>query len=259
MIDVMDKRVVKKSLLTVVVFFGVQHVVFGASTEIETVKASLKGLIKVDPDSVKLTPVDGLYEVSYGSKIVYMTSDGNFLIEGDVYDIKKGVNLTENVRQVGRKKVIDSLDEKHEIIFSPKDGKAKYVITAFTDIDCGYCRKLHKEMKQYNDLGIEMRYVAFPRSGPKTESYYKAVAVWCAKDRNKAMTFAKGGAKLEQLKNLEQVSNPKECEDAVNKHLAKAREVGITGTPTLFMESGQVIPGYVPAERLIQMLKNGNV
>lgn len=258
MIDVMDKRVSMKLLLTAVLFFGAQAAL-AAPTEIETVKAALKGLIKVDPDSVNLTQVDGLYEIAYGSKIVYMTKDGNFLIEGDVYDVKKGVNLTENVRQVGRKKVIDSLDPEHEIIFSPKEGKAKYVITAFTDIDCGYCRKLHKEMKQYNDLGIEMRYVAFPRSGPKTESYYKAVAVWCAKDRNKAMTFAKGGAKLDQLKNLEQVANAKECEDAVNQHLSKAREIGITGTPTLFMESGQVIPGYVPAQRLIQMLKNGNV
>ncbi|WP_455376041.1 disulfide isomerase DsbC N-terminal domain-containing protein, partial [Kaarinaea lacus] len=193
MIDVMDKRVLMKLLLTAVLFFGAQAAL-AAPTEIETVKAALKGLIKVDPDSVNLTQVDGLYEIAYGSKIVYMTKDGNFLIEGDVYDVKKGVNLTENVRQVGRKKVIDSLDPEHEIIFSPKEGKAKYVITAFTDIDCGYCRKLHKEMKQYNDLGIEMRYVAFPRSGPKTESYYKAVAVWCAKDRNKAMTFAKGGA-----------------------------------------------------------------
>ncbi len=258
MIDVMNRKVLGRLFLLLALVFGAQTVM-AASTEIETVKASLKGLIKADPDSVQLTPVEGLYEVTYGSKIVYMTKDGNFLIEGDVYDVKKGVNLTENVRQVGRKKVIDSLDPKHEIIFSPKGRKADYVITAFTDIDCGYCRKLHKEIAQYNDLGIEMRYVAFPRSGPKTESYYKAVAVWCAKDRNKAMTFAKGGAKLEQLKNLEQVANAKDCEDAVNEHLSKAREIGISGTPTLFMESGQIIPGYVPAERLIQMLKSGNV
>ena len=258
MIDVMNRKVLGRLFLLLVLVFVAQSVI-AASTEIETVKASLKGLIKAEPDSVQLTPVEGLYEVTYGSKIVYMTKDGNFLIEGDVYDIKKGVNLTENVRQVGRKKVIDSLDPEHEIIFSPKGGKADYVITAFTDIDCGYCRKLHKEIKQYNDLGIEVRYVAFPRSGPKTESYYKAVAVWCAKDRNKAMTFAKGGAKLEQLQNLEQVANARECEDAVNQHLSKAREIGISGTPTLFMESGQIIPGYVPAERLIQMLKSGNV
>lgn len=243
-----------KLLLTAILIIGSQ-VAIAAQTEIEVVKASLKKLIKVDPDSVKLTQVEGLYEVSYGSKIVYMTKDGNFLIEGDVYDVNKGVNLTENVRQVGRKKVIDSIDQKHVITFAPKAKKTKHVITAFTDIDCGYCRKLHKEMKEYNDLGIEMRYVAFPRSGPKTESYYKAVAVWCAKDRNKAMTFAKGGAKLDQLKALTQVADAKECQKAVDSQLLKAREIGITGTPTLFMENGQIIPGYVPAQRLMQMLK----
>lgn len=251
----LEKGKVLRRMLLLMMMLIASQLVLAAQTEIEVVKASLKKLIKVDPDSVKLTQVDGLYEVAYGSKIVYMTKDGNFLIEGDVYDVNKGVNLTENVRQVGRKKVIDSIDQKHVITFAPKGGKAKYVITAFTDIDCGYCRKLHKEMKQYNDLGIEMRYVAFPRSGPKTESYYKAIAVWCAKDRNKAMTFAKGGAKLDQLKGLTQVKDPEGCQKAVDSHLAKAREIGITGTPTLFMESGQVIPGYVPAERLIQMLK----
>ena len=258
MIDVMSKKVTTKLLALVILLAGSQSL-FAADTEIEVVKASLKKIIKVDPDVIKLTPIDGLYEVAFGSKIIYVTKDGNFLIEGDVYDINKGVNLTENVRQVGRKKVIDSIDPKNEIVFGPKDGKAKYVITAFTDIDCGYCRKLHKEIKTYNDLGIEIRYVAFPRSGPKTESYYKAIAVWCAKDRNKALTFAKGGAKLDQLKALAQVDDKTSCAKAVDRHLAKAREIGISGTPTLFMEDGQIIPGYVPASRLIQMLKNGNV
>jgi len=258
MFDVKSKRLMTKMLVLACLLVGTQSVL-AAESEIDVVKASLKKLIKVDPDSVKLTPIDGLYEIAYGSKIVYVTKDGNFLIEGDVYDINKGMNLTENVRQVGRKKVIDSIDPKNEIVFGPKDGKAKYVITAFTDIDCGYCRKLHKEIKSYNDLGIEMRYVAFPRSGPKTESYYKAVAVWCAKDRNKALTFAKGGAKLEQLQALAQVDDKAGCAKAVDRHLSKAREIGISGTPTLFMEDGQIIPGYVPADRLIQMLKNGNV
>ena len=255
MIKVYRKSFIGKILFATVLLLSFQ-IAQAAKTEIETVKTSLKKIIKVDPDSVNLTPVDGLYEIAYGSKIVYMTKDGNFLIEGDVYDVRKGVNLTEGVRQVGRKKALDGIDPKHVISFAPKNGKAKYVVTAFTDIDCGYCRKLHNEIKKYNDLGIEMRYVAFPRSGAKTDSYYKAVAVWCAKDRNKAMTFAKGGAKLDQLKNLTQVADSKDCEAAVMKHLDTARQIGITGTPTLFMENGQIVPGYVPAERLIKMLSS---
>jgi thiol:disulfide interchange protein DsbC len=90
----------------------------------------------------------------------------------------------------------------------------------------------------------------------QTPSYFKAVAVWCAKDRNKAMTFAKGGAKLDQLQGLEQVKNTKPCTDAISKQLTVAREAGVTGTPSMFMESGQIIPGYVPADRLIKMLKD---
>jgi len=254
MIDVTSK-VRLSNVLLIVVMAIVSHTAFAGSTEMEVVKSSLKTIIKVEPDSVKLTPVDGLYEIAYGSKIVYMTKDGNFLIEGDVFDVKKGVNITESVRSVGRQKAINGIDPEHVISFAPKGNKAKHVITAFTDIDCGYCRKLHQEIKKYNDLGIEMRYVAFPRSGPQTKSYFKAVAVWCAKDRNKAMTFAKGGAKLDQLKALAQVDNAKACEDAVMKHLDAAKEIGITGTPTLFMENGQIIPGYVPAERLIKMLE----
>jgi thiol:disulfide interchange protein DsbC len=176
------------------------------------------------------------------------------MIEGDVYDVEQRVNLTENVRQDGRKEALATLDEKNMIVFKPEDGETKYVITAFTDIDCGYCRKLHSQIKEYNDLGIEVHYAAFPRSGLKTPSYYKAVSVWCAKDRNKAMTFAKGGAKLDQLKQLAQVDNTKPCTDAIARQLGTARDVGVTGTPSLFMENGRMIPGYVPPKRLRKML-----
>ena len=246
----------KKLLFITLMMFSVQ-VVFAADADMEQVRKTLAKLIPAaEPDSIKAAPIAGLYEAVYGSQIVYMTADGRYMIEGDVFDVQKRVNLTENVRQTGRKKVLDTINENNMIVFKPKDKPVKHVITAFTDIDCGYCRKLHSEMKQYNDLGIEVRYVAFPRSGLQTPSYFKAVAVWCAKDRNKAMTFAKGGAKLEQLQALAQVENAKECKDAVAKHFASAREIGISGTPTLFMESGQIVPGYVPASRLIEMLNN---
>jgi len=245
----------KKVLFLVALFMvSIQHV-YAADTEIEQIKKTLQILMpSAKPDKISQTPIPGLYEAIYGSQVIYMTKDGNYMIEGDIYDVQKRVNLTENVRTSGRQKALASLDKKNMIVFSPKDKKPKFVVTAFTDIDCGYCRKMHAEMQQYNDLGIEFRYAAFPRSGLQTPSYFKAVAVWCAKDRNKAMTFAKGGAKLDQLQSLEQVANSKPCTDAITKQLTTAREVGVTGTPSLFMESGQIIPGYVPADRLIKML-----
>ena len=250
------KAVIKKGLL-IVAMTMIVTVAIAADSEMEQVKNTLQKLMPAaKPDSVGLSPIPGIYEVIYGSQVIYMTKDGRYMIEGDIYDVNKKVNLTENLRQSGRKEALASLDEKYMIVFSPENKDAKYVITAFTDIDCGYCRKLHSQIKEYNDLGIEVRYASFPRSGLKTPSYYKAVAVWCAKDRNQAMTVAKGGAKLEQLEKLAQVDNTKPCTDAIAKQLNTAREVGVTGTPSLFMEDGQMIPGYVPPKQLRKMLDN---
>jgi len=246
-----------KKLLILVVSLIVIPVVSAEDNDLSAVKNALRKIMPAaKPDSIKRTPIDGLYEAAFGNQIIYLTKDGHYMLEGDLYDINKRINLTENVRQVGRKKILDGIDESQTIVFKPEGKDVKFIITAFTDIDCGYCRKLHSEIKQYNDLGIEMRYVSFPRSGLNTESYYKAVAVWCAKDRNKAMTFAKGGAKLAQLKSLDQVSDAKACTEAVNKDFTAARNIGVNGTPTLFTEDGQIIPGYVPPERLFKMLQD---
>jgi len=233
-------------------------IAIAAGTDIEQVTKTLQELMPgAKPDKIKPTPIPGLYEAVYGTQVIYMTSDGRYMIEGDVYDVQKRVNLTEAVRTSGRAKALASLDMEQLIVFRPRDKETKFVITAFTDIDCGYCRKLHADIKAYNDLGIEVRYAAFPRSGLQTPSYFKAVSVWCAKDRNKAMTFAKGGANLEQLEKLEQVADNKPCKDAITKQLNIARDVGVTGTPSLFTESGQSIPGYVPADRLLKILTDG--
>jgi thiol:disulfide interchange protein DsbC len=243
-------------VVTVALF---SHFAIAADTETEQVAKTLQELMPAaKPDAIKPAPIPGLYEAVYGSQVIYVTKDGRFMIEGDVYDVQKRTNLTEAVRTSGRAKALAALDKEQLIVFRPKDKETKFVITAFTDIDCGYCRKLHSEIKQYNDLGIEVRYAAFPRSGLQTPSYFKAVSVWCAKDRNNAMTIAKGGAKLEELEKLAQVENNKTCKDAIARQLNTAREVGVTGTPSLFTESGQIIPGYVPAERLIKMLTDAN-
>lgn len=211
-------------------------------------------------DSLRPSGIPGLYEAVYGSQIYYVSADGQYLIEGDLYriKIKKGraivANLTEKKREGGRAKAITSIDEASLIKFTPENGKAKYIVTAFTDIDCGYCRKLHGQMADYNKLGIEMRYAAYPRSGVNTDSYFKAQAVWCAVDRNKAMNFAKSGATLKQLKSLPKVKDSA-CGKAIAEHMKVAQQVGVSGTPTLVMESGQVLPGYVPPNRIIKILQ----
>ena len=247
----------KRLLLMLIIFVAANSPVMGAEEQnaVDTIKTTLKKIMpSANPDTIAESVIPGVYEVVYGAQIIYMTGDGKFMFEGDVFDVNKRVNVTEAKRATGRKKVIDSIDEKSLIVFKPEGVETKYTITAFTDIDCGYCRKLHSEMSDYNKRGIEVRYAAFPRSGLQTPSYFKAVSVWCAKDQNKAMNFAKGGAKLEQLQKLAQVDDNKFCKDSIDKHFNLAREIGVTGTPTLMLNNGQVIPGYVPPDRLIKML-----
>lgn len=201
-------------------------------------------------ESIKPTAFPGMYEAIFGPQIIYISADGRYMFEGDLYDLKNRVNLTETKRNVGRAKIVRDMDEKNMIVFSPEADKLKYTITAFTDIDCGYCRKMHKQIKEYNALGIAMRYMAYPRSGVDTPSYFKAVSVWCADDKQAAMTKAKSGENLPKV----------ECDNPIKDHMEAAKLVGVTGTPTMVLENGRVIPGYVEPKRLIKILeqmKNG--
>jgi len=129
------------------------------------------------------------------------------------------------------------------LIFAPKD--YKYTVTVFTDIDCGYCRKLHAEIDQYNAKGIRVRYLMFPRAGVGSPSYQKAVNVWCADDRNQALTRSKAGETLEE----------KQCKNPVADEYALGQMVGVTGTPAIFLADGELVPGYVPADRMESILK----
>lgn len=222
--------------------------------DLDKVKEVLHKLMpKAEPDSVMESAIPGMYEVVLGSHVVYVSADGHYMVEGDLYDLKNRVNLTETKRQAGRVKAIDTINEDNMIVFKPQSGKVKHVITAFTDIDCGYCRKLHSQIADYNKLGIEVRYVSYPRAGKNSKSYEKAKYVWCAVDRKKAITFAKGGAKLAQLKELKQVKG-KDCASEIDQDMQVADDVGVSGTPTLVMADGKVLPGYVAPDRLLKYL-----
>jgi thiol:disulfide interchange protein DsbC len=193
-------------------------------------------------DSITATKYSGLYEVVVGSKLFYVTRDGNYLIDGDLYDLKTQQNLSDIRANDLRKKLIDAVDEKDMIIFGPRS--ARHTITVFTDIDCGYCRKLHSEMDKYIQMGFRVRYLSFPRAGIGSKSYREAVSVWCAKDRNKAITLAKRGEKLPS----------RSCDNPVAREYNLGQRIGVRGTPTIVLEDGRVIPGYVPAGRLLSIV-----
>lgn len=195
-------------------------------------------------EDVRMTPVNGIYEITRGSNISYSSVDGRYVIIGDMIDIDADTNITENRRRGIRSGIIGAIPESEMIVFSPKN--PKYTITVFTDIDCGYCRRLHSQMADYNRLGIRVRYLFYPRSGPNTESWRKAEAVWCSKDRNDAMTRAK---------NDEVVKAPKCSSDVISRDWELGHKLDVEGTPAILLQSGEMLGGYSPPAELAQYLK----
>lgn len=189
-------------------------------------------------DEITPSPVKGMSEVIMGSNLYYATNDGRYIFQGSLIDLNSRVDLSQQRLKGIRLGLLKKVKEKDMIIFPAE--KQRHVITVFTDIDCGYCRKLHKEIKQYTSRGISVHYLSFPRSGLNTPSYYKAEAVWCSKDRKAALTRAKLG---------EKVSAPK-CDNPVRMEMELGDELGVTGTPSIFLEDGTLLPGYVPADKL---------
>jgi thiol:disulfide interchange protein DsbC len=195
------------------------------------------------PEDLRPTPVEGIYELVHGSDISYVTADAKYVFSGDLFRIvAKGdfPNLTETRREEMRLARLSAVPETDMVVFGPAN--AAHTITVFTDVDCPWCRKLHSQVADYNKLGIRVRYMFFPRTGPDTPSWYKAEAVWCAPDRHKALTLAKNDEAIDM----------KRCPGApVARDYKLGRELGITGTPGIILENGELVPGYLgPADLL---------
>ena len=208
----------------------------------DVVKRVQASLAKLDPDlkadGVRSTPVPGLYEVAIGVRLVYMTADGRYLIQGSISDVDKREDLTEPRRGAIRLEALNQIGEDQMVVFGPKD--APSTVTVFTDIDCGFCRRLHSEIDKFNANGIRIRYLFMPRTGTGRQPYRKAVNVWCAKDRQQAMTDAKAGKDVPA----------QDCKNPVDQHMALAEQMAINGTPALLLPDGEMLPGYVPPDRL---------
>lgn len=200
-------------------------------------------------DSIKPSEVKGIYEVAIGSTLLYASEDGKHLFQGRLIDVATRTDLTEKKLSEKRLSALDKLGEDKMIIFKPKINK--YTVSIFTDIDCGYCRKLHSEIDQYMAEGITIRYLFFPRAGKGSESYDKAISVWCSEDRNGALTAAKKDQKIPV----------KTCDNPVDEHMKLAEEFEVKGTPMIVTGRGNVYPGYLPAKQLVEALeteKQGN-
>ncbi|MDH3714030.1 MAG: DsbC family protein [Gammaproteobacteria bacterium] len=195
-------------------------------------------------DHLAESPIAGIFEVGLGSQVFYVSGDGRYVFNGKLIDLETRRDLTEGYLSKVRMRTLAEFDESRMIIFEPK-GETKHTITTFTDVDCGFCRKMHSEIDSYADLGIRVRYMLYPRAGVKSKSYEKAVSVWCAKDQRKELTFAKTGG----------VPDRRTCENPVTEHMSVARQLGLQGTPMTITETGEQIMGYMPAQDLFAQME----
>ncbi|HZO23676.1 MAG TPA: DsbC family protein [Steroidobacteraceae bacterium] len=196
------------------------------------------------PDDVHPSAVTGIYEVSRGMEFAYVTADGKYAFSGDLIDLNANDNLTEERRRTARQKLIEAIPESDMIVFGPRD--PKYTVTVFTDVDCAYCRELHLHIADYNRLGIRVRYLSYPRTGPNTESWTKAEEVWCSRNRNDALTAAKRGMAL---------TTPPCAINPVAREYALGRTFDLKGTPAIVTADGEMFDGYVPPDTLAAHLR----
>ena len=208
-------------------------------------KAIRESLLKIQPDmpieAIAESPMDGVYQVQLkGGRQLYASADGQFVIQGFMFQFKDGqaVNLTEQAQSRSVAKLIDAVPTSQMVVFAPEKPKAH--ITVFTDTDCAYCQKLHREVPELNRLGIEVRYMAFPRQGMGSHGANTLASVWCSKDRQVAMNKAKAREDVPEAK----------CDDPVAEQYALGQSIGVQGTPAIVLADGQVIPGYQPAPQL---------
>lgn len=203
----------------------------------------------VEVKDISDSPVAGVYQVAVGANVAYVTKDGRYIIRGDIYDAETSANVTEDTRAQARVSMLEGIDPASMIVFKPADGNVKHTITIFTDVDCGYCRQFHREIDKVTALGIEVHYLFYPRTGPNTESWTKADEVWCAPNRNQALTRAKLGGEIPQSA---------ACQTPVESHYALGQRIGVRGTPAIFSETGELVGGYLPPATLAKVLDDPN-
>ena len=242
---------VKKSVSALIVGVLISSSSFAAASN-EVNESLIKKLesLKVDVDSISESPVKGLYEIVSQGAIYYISENGQYLLNGDIFDLDNSMNnLTSSkvaaIRKANTAEHFAKIKDFEKDMIVYKAENEKHVVTVFSDTSCAYCQKLHSEIPDYNKLGITIRYLAFPRGGVNSNAYRTMVSVWCADDQKAAMDEAK---KRRSIK-------PVTCDNNVIDQYNLGVALGITGIPTLFLEDGRMMPGYLPADNLLQAIE----
>lgn len=232
-------------LAAAILFVGLPLAAYASDKEEAAVRAAVQKLApNMKVDAIEKSPINGYYQAILGSQLVYVSADGKYILQGTLYDADLKLDVT--AARMSRVNVskLEAYPEAQRIVFAPAT-KPKYKVTVFTDIDCGYCRKMHQHMAEYNERGIQVDYLFFPRSGPNTPSFDKAVSIWCAKDRKAALTSAKAG----------QDPAPIKCDNPIQQEYQLGISVGVDGTPAVYAQDGSKIGGYLTPDQLQAQLE----
>ena len=216
-----------------------------AEDEFDALKQALaKRLPQYEVAQINKTPIEGLYQVILAGQVIYMTKDARYMVDGNLIDLSTRKNYSEDAMSGIRLSQLDQLGADKMVVYTPED--VKHTITVVTDIDCPYCRRLHSEMDEYLEGGIEVRYVFMPLKGQS--DYKTTVTVWCSDDQNDALDKAKAGIELDA----------KDCDNPIDEHLQISRKLGVRGTPAIILQDGSMLPGYVPAKKLVNELNRAS-
>ena len=214
---------------------------FGGEGDAEKLRAALgEKMPKLEITEIAETPVPGVLELLSGGEIYYLTPDARYMIDGNLLDLESEVNLTARRKGKAHMSLINAVSEDKMIIF-PAKSEPKRVMTVFTDTTCPYCSKLHAEVAKLQDSGVEVRYLLYPRAGMGSPAYDELQSVWCAEDQKEALTAIKAGRQIET----------QQCDNPIAEHIALAREVGLRGTPLVYLDSGDIVNGYRPADQIL--------
>lgn len=217
----------------------------------EVVERITQGLAETLPgiavSSVSKTAIPGLYELLTDGQIYYVDESAQYVIDGNLIELSTRANLTDARLGGVHMGLIESMGEENMLIYEPEKPSTRS-ITVFTDISCGYCRRLHAELDTLLDEGVRVRYLLFPRAGLGSQGHKDLESVWCADDPLEAMTNAKAGGQI----------TPKSCDNPIEEHIAVAERVGLRGTPLIYTDSGEKVPGYREASVLASMVNESD-
>ena len=218
-----------------------------SADDVEKIRAELSKMIPQASDAkITPSPAEGVYQIEIDGNYTYTYISGDYILMGGLYNSKDKSNLGAEAKSAYSLKKLNEVPLEEMIVFGPKD--AKTYINVFTDVSCGYCRKLHNEVSDLTDAGIQVRYLAWPRAGIGSSDYNKYENVWCSKDQQSALTDAKNNFDRSVQ------GKPASCETPVAAHWKLGRQLGVNGTPMIYLEDGTLVEGYRPAKQLIEML-----